>query len=465
MSSDGAAVAPPLRLTRLAGWLGLDWAVGFTLLSRAWSALAGPATVALLSTHLTAAEQGYYYTFNGLAGLTVFVELGLGLVLIQFYSHEFGRLGWADGRLVGDPAAKARAAGLFRQSVRLYAVLAVVTLPFLGVAGRLTFGPTEAAGGVAWRGPWAIICAAVAANLALMPLVSLLNGCGQVKGSARAGLASGVFGSVVLWAGLVGGLGLYAAPLSTVVTTVALGAWVAAVGRRAVSDLYRHYGPARVSWAAEVWPFQWRVAVSWLSGYFAFYGIAPAVFAARGPVEAGRVGMTLSLSFSVGLVAAAWFNVRMPQAGVLAGAGRLSDLDRLFVRTGAQAGGLVAVAATALTTVVAWLSAAGHPAADRVLPPGPFGLVMLATLAGTILYAQTCYLRAFKREPLMLVNLGVGVGVFGASYLLAGVSPWATAAAVFCPYLALGLVPGTWVFWRERRLLGRELVEGVPCRP
>ncbi len=45
-----------------------------------------------------------------------------------------------------------------------------------------------------------------------------------------------------------------------------------------------------ISWRREVWPFQWKIAVSWLCDYFIFQLFTPVLFAFRGPVEAGQDG-------------------------------------------------------------------------------------------------------------------------------------------------------------------------------
>ncbi len=56
----------------LAG-LGIDRAVGWTVAARVWSILAGPLSVILIASHLSADEQGFYYTFASVVSFqTVF---------------------------------------------------------------------------------------------------------------------------------------------------------------------------------------------------------------------------------------------------------------------------------------------------------------------------------------------------------------------------------------------------------
>jgi hypothetical protein len=68
--------------------LGIDKAIGFTILARGWGSLAGLITVALIARFLSPAEQGYYYTFGSLLALQIVFELGFSFVILQMASHE-----------------------------------------------------------------------------------------------------------------------------------------------------------------------------------------------------------------------------------------------------------------------------------------------------------------------------------------------------------------------------------------
>src|SRR6202451_4228990 len=72
--------------------LGLDRAVGFTVLARFWSSAAGLVTVALIARFLSPAQQGYYYTFGSLVALQIVFELGFSYVILQLASHERGEV-------------------------------------------------------------------------------------------------------------------------------------------------------------------------------------------------------------------------------------------------------------------------------------------------------------------------------------------------------------------------------------
>src|ERR1700723_3194720 len=83
-------------IVRLRHWirrvLGLDRAVGFTVLARFWSSAACPGTVGLIAPFLSQAEQGYYYTFGSLVAMQMVFEVGFSLVVLWLASPERAQL-------------------------------------------------------------------------------------------------------------------------------------------------------------------------------------------------------------------------------------------------------------------------------------------------------------------------------------------------------------------------------------
>src|SRR6202046_587769 len=135
MSEGLPEVAPlPLKasgVARIRHWirqvLGLDRAVGFTVLARFWSSAAGLVTVVLIARFLSPAEQGYYYTFGSLVALQVVFELGFSYVILQMASHERAKLSISsEYEITGSPTAHTRLASVIQKSVRWYSVAALL---------------------------------------------------------------------------------------------------------------------------------------------------------------------------------------------------------------------------------------------------------------------------------------------------------------------------------------------------
>src|SRR5580692_6097766 len=92
---------------------GIDRAVLYGALIPVFGLISSPVTMVLIAGRFTPVVQGYYYTFGHVLLLQVFVELGLGQVVIQFASHEWSQLRLADGgRIEGTPRALSRLVSL-----------------------------------------------------------------------------------------------------------------------------------------------------------------------------------------------------------------------------------------------------------------------------------------------------------------------------------------------------------------
>ena len=84
-----AILKPFHRFRRLAG---VDRAVFYSILSKAFSTAGSLITIPLILTRLTSVEQGFYYTFGSILALQVFLEMGFGAVAVQMVAHESAHL-------------------------------------------------------------------------------------------------------------------------------------------------------------------------------------------------------------------------------------------------------------------------------------------------------------------------------------------------------------------------------------
>ena len=128
-----------------------------------------------------------YYTFVSILGLAAFFDLGLDYVVVQFTSHEMAALKWSpQGKLEGDPVAKARLAGIFRLSLKWYGVAGLLTIALVGPVGFWFFAQRSAQHPeVLWQTPW--VWAAVTAGIGLCasPVLAVLEGTGLVAEVGR----------------------------------------------------------------------------------------------------------------------------------------------------------------------------------------------------------------------------------------------------------------------------------------
>jgi hypothetical protein len=434
--------------------LGLDRAVGFSVLARLWSSAAGLVTVVLIAHFLSPAEQGYYYTFGSLVALQIVFELGFSFVILQLASHERAQLSISpDYEVAGEATAHDRLASIIQKSVRWYSVAAALMAASLLLAGIYFFSAHRPEGQpVSWQLPWTFAVLMAALNFQLDPLLSFLEGCGYIPQVSRTRFIQSIIGSVFAWIALSSNHGLFAPAM--MLFGMALGSVIWLFGKRKLllGLLRRPSCANRIHWKKEVWPFQWRIAVSWFCGYFIFWLFNPVLFAYRGPVEAGRMGMSLSLANAIMSIAVSWVSTKSAPFGMLVARKEYSQLDQTFFRALWQSSAAAVAGALAAWLGTTLLNLQHIRFAQRLLDPNSIAILMLYMIANVIIFAEAYYLRAHKQEVL-LMNSVAGAAVVTACTLIFGRAYGATGIVVSCSIAnLLGLLWATQKFQKYRRL-------------
>ncbi len=446
----------PLRMLQEARHrLGLDRAVFFTVLARGWISVSGLVTVILIARFLSPAEQGYYYTYASLIALQMVFELGFSQVVMQLASHECAHLSIGqDGSVKGDQVAHARLASVLQISVRWYGAGALFLALVLIPAGLYFFSSHQHLGEVvSWRAPW--IAAATAAVFAfqLDPLYSFFEGCGFVSNIAHMRWMQAIVGSLLAWISLITHHGLYA-PAIVIAGQVLVGAIWLSARRGLLRELLTHKtGGQHVSWQNEIWPFQWRIAISWISGYFVYQTFNPFLFAFRGPVAAGQMGMSLSFANSLMVIAMSWVSTKAAPFGTLIAQRQYLRLDTLFFKALRQSTFVAGLGVILVWSATAYLYSTDSRYAHKLLSPLPFALLLVAAVFNHLFASIATYLRAHKQEKLFQLSFSIAIAVLISNYLFAKTSGALGMVAGYFVIMALmGLGCGTLIFNKYRRL-------------
>lgn len=449
----------PSRTPLLRHWfahkLGLDRAIAFTVLGRGWASIAGLVTVALIARFLTPAQQGYYYTFGSLVALQIVFELGFSFVILQMASHERAHLTITpEGAISGDPIAHDRLASVLQKTVRWYTSAAALLAIFLFVAGAHFFSTYHRGGEqISWRFPWYADVLAATMTFQIDPILSFMEGCGFVANVARTRLVQAMVGSSLAWLALLSHHGLFAPAMVIAGTAIVALIWLFQNRRLLVSLLRRNPGNHRIDWMKEVWGFQWRIAISWLCGYFIFQLYNPVLFAYHGAVVAGQMGMSLSLSTALTTVAVSWVNTKAAPIGTMIARKEYAELDHVFFRALKQACGVAAAGAMVAWLLDLYLNWARLPLAHRLLDPISFGILLTFPLMNVITSSQGLYLRAHKQEKFLWISVLSAI-LIGCSTLLLG-RPFGALGVIIGSWLS-GLIMGiplcTYTFFKYRRI-------------
>ncbi len=434
---------------------GIDRAVAFTLVSRGWTALSGFITLFLLTHFLSSTQQGFYYTFADILALQVFFELGLAAVIIQYVSHERAHLEWTpEGTLHGDPVALARLASILRMSLLWYGAVSLLVFIFVLPFGLYFFSHNAPLSAVMWQLPWVWIVLVTSASLALSPLLALLEGCGLVADVAGMQVRQNFVASILFWAALVSHWGLYTTPISGTVVVFWSTSWLwrrhGKLIRALLVSARRQGHNSGLDWKREVWPFQWRIAVSWLCGYFIFKLFNPILFACYGPVAAGRMGLSLNVMTAISTLALAWVTTKSAPFGTLIARREYGELDRRFFPCMWQSVVVIAVAGMLFWSAGGLAQSLHWKVAIRLLPPLPLALLIGSAIVNHVLVAEAIYLRAHKQEPFLILSLATGISMAFSSIFLGRQFGAGGMMAGYFVISSLALIGGTWIFQRKR---------------
>jgi hypothetical protein len=437
-------------------WIGLDRAIVFTILARFWQASSGVVTLFLIARFLSPGQQGYYYTFYSMVALQIVFELGFSFVILQLAAHERAHLKFLpDGVIEGNPVALSRLASVLQKAVYWYMAAGILMALALMPAGFVFFNAHPATGTpISWKIPWFSLVLAAMVAFQIDPIFSFLEGCGFIAQVARRRFTQAVLGSALSWSAFILHHGLYAPALLILgQVAIGLGYLLTAHHRKLLAKLLRHpVGEHFVGWRDEIWPFQWKIAVSWICGYFIFQLFNPILFAYQGAEAAGRMGMSLNLCAGIGSIALAWMSTKASPFGALVARGEYAQLDHLFFRTLKQSTALL-IFGSGLALLLLRVCERYLPAfSERFLPLWVVGIMLANTGMTHIVYSQALYLRAHKEEPFMGQSL-LGALVIAVLTFLFGKYSGANAIVlgVFAQGVLFSFPYATYIFLSKRR--------------
>lgn len=423
------------------------------LLLRLWQASSGLLTTLLVVYFLTPELQGWYYSFLSVVALYTLFDLGLSTVLVQVSAHATVGLRWGkDFSCSGEGMASFSA--LLGKAVRWYLLLAVVFI-LLVLPGGYIFFSGQVTSAVAWHWPWLLLCFVTAASLIVMPFLSILEGAGQIEVVYRVRLLQAIFGSLGCWVMLARGAELWATTMVSVFAVASTCGWLLVRARSLLVTAWSQRGSV-YDWRNEVWPLQWRMAVSWLCGYLVTQINIPILFHMKGAVLAGQFGLSLAVVNTLGLVCQSWFVRHVPLMAQAVVSRDWQSLDDVFFHDLVQS--IVVFAAGALVLLAGHLMFTQSSLVNRLLPFWPFAGLLVYAFVSLLVSAWATHLRSFRREPLLrLVFFCTMLIVPGVLVATRWYSINGMIAVLNIVYLLI-LLPLSWMIWRRCNRDWRESV-------
>lgn len=430
--------------------IGIDEHILYTLVYRGWNIFAGALVVFIVPYFFSGSVQGYYFTFSSLVASQVFFELGLNYVITQIIAHEAINVSVdTRGGIYGEERSVDRIISLLALVKKWYLIISILFLLIVSACGFSFFYDKGDLPLQTWAPAWFFHVFFTSVNLFISPYFSILDGLGKVANSAKIRLLQSLVSYLAFAVLAVMGMGLYSVVAISFGSSIIGLTWLLL---RYPSLFFKakntisHY----ISWRHEIFPFQWKIAISWISGYFIFQLFNPLMFAHQGPVVAGQMGLSMSVFSTLLGLAMGWVTAKSPVFAGFISSGDRRRAVNLFSDVLLKSSILNIILGGGFVVFVIALNFFDFKITSRLLPVMDLILILCTTVINQLIFSMAAYMRAHKEEPMLLNSVCVALITIISLYFTSFYG--ATTVLIF--YLALlALLALPWTYLLFKRYL------------
>ena len=378
--------------------------------------ITGPMSMILIPMYLTQETQGFWYTFISLSALSLFADLGFSTIILQFAAHEFAHLKLAPSRVVvGDAFHKHKLASLMCFALRCGFVLTVIVFPLIFAVGWFLFVSKTSES--FWLFPWLVYLVGSSLSFINSLLLCLIEGCDSVAEVHTIRGVTALTTTVVTLSLLLFNYALYSLALGMLVGQLVSAFILIVRYGQFFRDLLKEGANNPYQWRPEIFKLLKRYAVSWSFGYLIFQIYTPLSFRFHGPVEAGKVGITLALWTAIFNISLLFITVITPRMNMLISSKSWRDLDRIYLKNFKYT--LLTFLLGGLITMV--LVFIGYPAKimTRFLGITTMASLFIMWFNQLLVSSWAVYIRGHKIEPLLAPTVCIASISAVATYLIA----------------------------------------------
>jgi hypothetical protein len=351
------------------------------------------AGVILMLRTVTLTEQGLFFVFVSFGALLQVSEFGLSYAAMQ-------------------TTAFLSASGNFPEMARLVKRARQLNARFLACGALLigTYGAYVISDGAGqslslakWLGPWGLFVGSVFLAQVLALEISLVEGIRSAALAWRFRFLQELVAGLAFIGAISAGLGLWSLGVFWCTRFATAALWLRHIQEPLPSE--GHDDANTLLWRHAVWPFQWRVGVSALSGFLIFQAMTPIVFLQIGAEAAGRFGLSLAVMNTMLLITSAWPLSQARRFGRLLAEREFSVLRRSFWRMTTASTLMAALVCGTTAVVLVWLSAKAPNFAGRLADVSS-NVALLAT--AVVHHVTACFgvlFRSERRDPLLSVTV------------------------------------------------------------
>lgn len=383
-----------------------DSEINFALLFRLSQTFFGILIIFLLPIYLNELEQGVYFTFLSLTAAQIFFELGLNQVVIQNVSSYKGELTLNNSKK-DISSISAKIFILHSKLLKIYLILAFAFIAIVGPIGYFIFKNSIELSLINWLLPWSALVLLTGFNLYLSPLLSFHEGLGRVTPVYKLRFIQTVIGSTFLILLLIWGFNLFSIIALPFISFIFSFIWLNLNFNhiKKFKEFINKKNDFNFSWYNEIFALQWRVSLSWISGYFIFYFLQPVIFSVYGPVIAGKFGISFNILRVASNLCISWLSPKLPELSRLYFSKKKRSMNNLFLRYSKNVIQISFISFLGINFAHYLLGIYDSELQNRFLDYEHFFVLTLICFIDICIYCLATYTRAFKEEPFYKISV------------------------------------------------------------
>lgn len=405
------------------------------LMLRSASLISSVLLVIGVTTQLSSGGQGIFYYLQSLAALSFFFDLGVGFVLAHLAGNARHKRGRADGSHQAENWDEISAVAHFGLKWLLCAaILYTIVVSSIGLSG---LGKVVGLSGSDVF-LWALLVAANAGNIILSNALSFFEGLGYASKTSLPRFAQAFLNAALFFGLVTQEPDPYSIGISMAVSVLCAATISLLILREPIRSITSAKHASSIPWKTDVLPFQWRIAVSWLTGYFMFQAPTLAIASAGKLDDAGRFGLSMQIFLAIISVAQVYLTFGIVRWAGYFGQKRPKLAYREYLVSLAATATIVLVSGIGLIIAVEFILPA--QLAERVLEQRQLILLLAGTLGFQLFMCSNFYFRAQLEERLWSISILGGLMMVLGWWRLGTSIDAFSASTLYC---VVGLILGT----------------------
>lgn len=391
-----------------------------TLLNQLWRLVSGPLTMLLIPIYLSSTQQGYWYLFGSISALSTLADLGFSNIILQYSAHEFAHLRFNKGKVLeGDDIHLKKIGSFFRFTLKWTGAICAIIFPVIYCVGIWFFNRDNVLS--QYLLPWTIFSIGSLILFFNNGILSFVEGMNKIEIIQYIRFYVAIINTATVSLILVFNGGIYALAFAMFISASTIFIFIFGKFRLLLFQLLNVSKNFIYKWCEEILPLFSRYAFSFFSGYFIFQIYIPIMQYFHGPIESGKVGITLVLVMAIFSMSNIWIYTITPKMNILVSKKNKIELDMLFKkRILFAAGTYIGISIFTFVFLAIFKDFWVFPKIiSRFLSAQSFIILLFCYLCQLLINSWATYLRAHKKEPYMIPSLILAVWV-GLSTILIG---------------------------------------------